>query len=423
MFLCDFLIKSQHHSIEACARDQTFLHHKLPVHRILHVQHYKPEDEDTYVARPFWDLNNQSIQILFQKSFSDTFTICFDWHWRAAEKSLGKGCPMKPWGKKLRAVHDSFSTEVLDLIACPLLIVGGACAWESYTKAIPKSSKIISFSIGEDVDVQFAFEFDAAGTTLRRIAAKIDHPSFGFNNPTSGLSAAIRLDTQCDFILWLSGRNFHAKSYESLMQNHRRGKPGAAPFSTFYKYRKQQKESGKVLMRCDFDENFLCWAGRYLKTSVNTIFESGQSLVDLIDEEHRQRRSDQQIQIERDATTQALLQGFQRTVNRPPFRLSLRGIQILIPYLVEDREVMLSLKALKVLLKVDFADNQPSDALCAPSARPCDPAYGMRIKCTYDLKMQEETHRRELWVTDLRRPTHRRLCQMNSLADHVKGKD
>ena len=31
---------------------------------ILHVQHYKPEDEDTYFARPFWDLNNQSIQIL-----------------------------------------------------------------------------------------------------------------------------------------------------------------------------------------------------------------------------------------------------------------------------------------------------------------------------------------------------------------------
>ena len=61
---------------------------------------------------------------------------------------------------------------------------------------------------------------------------------------------------------------------------------------------------------------------------------------------------------------------------------------------------MLSLKALRVLLKVDFADNQPSEALCAPSARPCDPAYGMRIKCTYDLKMQKETHRRELWVTD-----------------------
>ncbi|KAL8913469.1 MAG: hypothetical protein Q9171_001763 [Xanthocarpia ochracea] len=272
-------------------------------------------------------------------------------------------------------------------------------------------SKIIQdylLSIGEEVDVQFAFEFDAAGITPRRIAAKIDHPSFGFRNSTSGLSAAIRLDAQFDFIIWLSGMDFYAKSCELLMQKHHRGKPGAAPFSTLYMYRNQQRQSGKVLMRCDFHENFLFWAGRYLKTSVNTIFGSGQSLIDLIDEEHRQRRSHQEIQLQRDASTQALLQGFERMVNRRkdfienPFRLSVRGIQILIPYLIDDREIMLSLKALRVLLKVDFADNQPSDALYAPRARPCDPAYGMRIKCTYDLAMQEETHRRELWVTDSR---------------------
>ncbi len=188
---------------------------------------------------------------------------------------------MKSWGRQLRAAHDSFSTEVLDLIPCPLLVVGGACAWASYTKAIPPSSKIISFSISEDVDVQFVFEFDTRGTTLRRIAAKIDHPSFGFRNPTSGLSAAIRLDTQCDFILWLSGRDFQPKSRESLMQKQHRGKPGAAPFTAFFMYRKQQKQSEKILMRHEFDENFLCWAGRYLKTSLNPIFESGQSLVDL----------------------------------------------------------------------------------------------------------------------------------------------
>ena len=338
---------------------------------------------------------------------------------------------MKSWGRNLRACHDSFSTQVLDLIPCPLVVVGGACAWESYTKAIPKSSKIISFSINEDVDVQFAFEFDAAGTTLRRIAAKIDHPSFGFRNPTSGLSAAIRLDTQCDFILWLSGRDFYAKTCELLMQKHHHGKPGAAPFSAFYMYRNQQKQSGELLMRSNFDENFLCWAGKYLKTSIDSIFESGQSLVDLIDEEHRRRRSNQENQLQSAASIQALLQGMERTLTRRkkyiknPFRLSVRGITILIPYLTEDREVILSLEALRILLKVDFADNQPSFALCAPSARPCDPAYGMRIKCTYDLKLQEETHRRVLWVTGVTdsRLTHLRLCQINSLADHVKGKD
>ena len=31
---------------------------------VLHVQPYKPEDEDIYIARLFWDLHKQSIQVL-----------------------------------------------------------------------------------------------------------------------------------------------------------------------------------------------------------------------------------------------------------------------------------------------------------------------------------------------------------------------
>lgn len=110
---------------------------------VLHVQHYKPDDKDTFIARQFWDLHNQSVQVLAQKGFSDAFTFCMDWHWRAAAGSLG--CPMKTWGRTLRACHDSFSSHVLDLIPCPLLIIGGGCAWESYTKAIPESSNLSHF--------------------------------------------------------------------------------------------------------------------------------------------------------------------------------------------------------------------------------------------------------------------------------------
>ena len=122
---------------------------------------------------------------------------------------------MKTWGGQLRACHDSFSSRVLDLIPCLLLVIGGGCAWESYTKAIPESSKLVSFQICEDVNVQYALEFDPAGTSLRRIAAKIDQPSFGYRNLTFAASTAIRLDAQCNFILWLSGRDFIAQSYES----------------------------------------------------------------------------------------------------------------------------------------------------------------------------------------------------------------
>lgn len=73
---------------------------------------------------------------------------------------------MKTWGRKLRACHDSFSSRVLDLIPCPLFIIGGACAWGSYTKAIPESSKLVSFLINEDVNVQYSLEFNTAGLII-----------------------------------------------------------------------------------------------------------------------------------------------------------------------------------------------------------------------------------------------------------------
>lgn len=36
---------------------------------VLQVQHYKPDDKDTFIARQFWDLHNQSVQVLAQKGF------------------------------------------------------------------------------------------------------------------------------------------------------------------------------------------------------------------------------------------------------------------------------------------------------------------------------------------------------------------
>ncbi len=36
---------------------------------VLHVQHSKPEDKDTFIARQLWDLHNQSVQVLAQKGF------------------------------------------------------------------------------------------------------------------------------------------------------------------------------------------------------------------------------------------------------------------------------------------------------------------------------------------------------------------
>lgn len=154
------------------------------------------------------------------------------------------------------------------------------------------------------------------------------------------------------------------------MQKHRRGKPGSAPFPARYMYRDQQRRSGIVLKREDFDVDFLCWASRYLETSADSIFETGQSIVELIDNEHRRRRSEQEIRLRGEASSKALLQGWERTINRRNdlnrifLGLTIRGMKIPIPYLTEDVEAMRRQGHLRILLKVDFAENRPSSALC-----------------------------------------------------------
>ena len=182
---------------------------------MLHIKHYGPEQEDTFVAGPFWDPSSPSIQVLKDKGFSDDFTLGFDWHWRAAVKD--DHCAFKRKGPELRAVHNAFSLCVLDLVPCPLLVVGGACAWESYIKSTSDYSSRISF-MSEGVEVQFAFEFvksDTGQRVLRRIAARVDHPSFAWRcHPDSAVTVARCFHKQAEFMLWLSGWSFAAKSHE-----------------------------------------------------------------------------------------------------------------------------------------------------------------------------------------------------------------
>lgn len=207
------------------------------------------------------------------------------------------------------------------------------------------------------------------------------------------------------------------------MQKHRCGKPGSAPFPALYYYRDQQRQSGIVLKRDDFDADFLCWASRYLKTFADFILDAGQSLVKLIDDEHSRRRSEQEIYTQGEVSREALLKGLERMIPDSP-RCNFRGTKIPIPYITDGAEAMRRREHLDIVLKVDPAKNQPSSTLCAPNARPCDQTYHMRIKCTYVLKEEEGMHWRELWVTQGRKtPTHMRLCQMRSLADHVRGRD
>ena len=226
---------------------------------MLHIKHYEPEQEDTFVAGPLWNPSSPSIQVLKDKGFSDDFTLGSDWHWRAAVKD--DHCAFKRRGAELRAVHNTFSLCVLDLVPCPLLVVGGACAWESYIKSTWDCSSRNSF-MSEGVEVQFAFEFiesDTGPRVLRRIAASVDHPSFAWRcHPDSAVTVARRFDKQAEFMLWLSGWNFAANSHELKTPSGKRsGRSGSAPLKELWGYRDRERKLGAFLRKDSFYQPFL----------------------------------------------------------------------------------------------------------------------------------------------------------------------
>lgn len=64
-----------------------------------------------------------------------------------------------------------------------------------------------------------------------------------------------------------------------------------------------------------------------------------------------------------------------KDLNRTVLDVTIRGMKIPILYLTEDAEAMRRKGHLDILLKVDFAENQPSSTPCAPNAQRCDQAY------------------------------------------------
>jgi hypothetical protein len=78
---------------------------------------------------PFWDLESPSIQSLAQKGLGVEFMFGFDWHWRAETSARGRGgCSTDYWTKAQRNLHDALSSDLLEILPLPLLIVAGGCA-------------------------------------------------------------------------------------------------------------------------------------------------------------------------------------------------------------------------------------------------------------------------------------------------------
>ena len=77
-------------------------------------------------------------------------------------------------------------------------------------------------------------------------------------------------------------------------------------------------------------------------------------------------------------------------------------------------------------IKVDFVDNLDDNAqtLAAPNAGSLEPSQGLRIQVKYEIQRSEQLIPVKLYCRPSARKSehHRRLCQMNSIADLVTGK-
>jgi hypothetical protein len=229
---------------------------------------------------------------------------------------------------------------------------------------------------------------------------------------------------------------------------------------------RSRKKTWGTPLKDGFYQPFLYWATRYLKiTSVDHVFETNQSVVELIANKISQRQREShlklnkakrqakvlnQSKIQEQAIEQANKQdkdmgkpppeGWKHTVtikearaNSIDFHLRDRGIIFHIPYNKQDMEALRSQGEIEVVLTVHFVEHQQNDldksfSYCAPHAQRHDPAYGMQIKCTYHVEKDGISARRKFWTT--RRETgrkrenlsHKRLCQMTTVADCWNGK-
>jgi len=231
----------------------------------------------------FWDYESPSIQALTAKGLSSEFVYGFDWHWRAEESARRPGrssCPASAWPRAKRSLHDALSSEILEILSLPWLIVGGACAKENYHRTLSHNSRLLSLSLSSTVNVEF--ELDIRETSVKRITTYVPHPSSGFFHPSFSSNYAVILDANISFFLWLHGKEDTRSFFTATQSTIMKGIPGAAPLQELYSYRQREYTLGRKLAENEYKSSFLSWAAKYLSARPSAILDRGESLANVI---------------------------------------------------------------------------------------------------------------------------------------------
>ncbi|RYO94012.1 hypothetical protein DL762_000760 [Monosporascus cannonballus] len=216
-------------------------------------------------ASVFGDEDNQTIQLLKKKGFSEQFDFCYDWHWRSEDVFRGRGrCPTTKWDPKVKRLHDDLSSDLLRILSFRFLIVGGSCAKTHYRSIIAAERHSVPIHIVPGLKFEIDFEF--TGKSLQRIVTYIDHPSILYFHPSSASASSQRFDAACNFFLWLVGRSYDPIVLNGLELTFSRRPRNivSAPIAELWRYISLEREMGKILMQEEYDSSFWTWAKQFL---------------------------------------------------------------------------------------------------------------------------------------------------------------
>ena len=82
---------------------------------------------------------------------------------------------MTEWSKPLRSLHDSWSSDFLNILPSPLLAVAGECTKNHYRKILSDKTRRLSVRISSEAIIGFDLHFSA--DSFPCITAYVSHPS------------------------------------------------------------------------------------------------------------------------------------------------------------------------------------------------------------------------------------------------------
>lgn len=254
----------------------------------------------------------------------EDFTFGFDWHWRADGAYRGQArCLARSWDKEVQLLHNTLSTDVLDALPLPFVLVASACTREHLQKHLKVNVVSLNIDLGLPTAV-LRFDLDYRDNALRRIILYVQHPMAGFHHYGDTKKAtALQIDAGTNFFLWLIGAEYDPDTFDRHYTA-KLARSANAPLPEMWAYVQKEEEEGRILQLDEYSSGFRLWAERYIEQDLAALLAAGSSIATATSSMVRQRISTSHLEFQsnlreedaRNAAQLSTLQGEAVTVLR-----------------------------------------------------------------------------------------------------------